>query len=168
MWTFDRLVIPVALVGGLIRIGNLFNSEIFGVPTDLPWGFMFVKSYQWHMLYEGQAVHPTQLYEAAAYFLLFALLMWMYWKKNAEERPGLIFGVFLIGIFLPRFLIEFIKNPQVERELSMSLNIGQQLSVPFILIGLGLVIYAVSRPRLKLSFPNKFADEDKTDVKTKR
>ena len=69
---------------------------------------------------------------------------------------------------LAAFLDRVYQNPQVERELSMSLNIGQQLSVPFILIGLGLVIYAVSRPRLKLSFPNKFADEDKTDVKTKR
>ena len=62
------------------------------------------------MLYEGQAVHPTQIYEALCYFALFGLLMWMYWKKNAEERPGLIFGVFMIGIFLPRFLIEFIKT----------------------------------------------------------
>lgn len=161
-WTFDKIVVPTAFVAALIRLGNLMNSEIYGGFTELPWGFIFVR--------DGQTLpaHPTQLYEAMCYLALFGLLMWMYWKKNAEERPGLIFGVFLIGIFLPRFLIEFIKNPQVERELSMSLNIGQQLSVPFILIGLGLVIYAVSRPRLKLSFPNKFADEDKTDVKTKR
>lgn len=161
-WTFDKIVVPTAFVAALIRLGNLMNSEIYGGFTELPWGFIFVR--------DGQTLpaHPTQLYEAMCYLALFGLLMWMYWKKNAEERPGLIFGVFLIGIFLPRFLIEFIKNPQVERELSMSLNIGQQLSVPFILIGLGLVIYAMSRPRLKLSFPNKFADEDKTDVKTKR
>lgn len=168
LWTFDRLVVAIALVGGLIRIGNLFNSEIYGTPTDLPWGFMFVKSYQWHMMYEGQAVHPTQLYEATAYFLLFALLMWMYWKKNAEERPGLILGVFFIGIFLPRFLIEFIKNPQVARETTMTLNIGQQLSLPFILLGVLLIIYAMSRPRLKLSFPNKFADEDENESRSKK
>ena len=92
LWTFDRLVIAIALVGGLIRLGNLFNSEIFGTATTLPWGFMFVRSREWHMLYEGQAVHPTQIYEALCYFALFGLLMWMYWKKNAEERPGLIFG----------------------------------------------------------------------------
>ena len=159
LWTFDRLVIAIALVGGLIRLGNLFNSEIFGTATTLPWGFMFVRSREWHMLYEGQAVHPTQIYEALCYFALFGLLMWMYWKKNAEERPGLIFGVFLIGIFLPRFLIEFIKNDQVAREATMSLNIGQQLSIPFILLGAGLVIYAMMRPKVKLSFPNKFADE---------
>ena len=153
LWTFDRLVIAIALVGGLIRLGNLFNSEIFGTATTLPWGFMFVRSREWHMLYEGQAVHPTQIYEALCYFALFGLLMWMYWKKNAEERPGLIFGVFMIGIFLPRFLIEFIKNDQVAREATMSLNIGQQLSIPFILLGVGLIIYAMMRPKVHLTFP---------------
>jgi len=165
LWTFDRLVVPIALVGGLIRLGNLFNSEIFGTATTLPWGFMFVRSREWHMLYEGQAVHPTQIYEALCYFALFGLLMWMYWKKNAEERPGLIFGVFMIGIFLPRFLIEFIKNDQVAREATMSLNIGQQLSIPFILLGVGLIIYAMMRPKVHLTFPNRFADEK---VTTKR
>ena len=159
LWTFDRLVIAIALVGGLIRLGNLFNSEIFGTATDLPWGFMFVRSREWHALYEGQAVHPTQIYEALCYFALFGLLMWMYWKKNAEERPGLILGVFFIGIFLPRFLIEFIKNDQVAREATMTLNIGQQLSIPFILFGVFLVIYAMMRPKVQLSFPNRFADE---------
>jgi len=159
LWTFDRLVIAIALVGGLIRLGNLFNSEIFGTATDLPWGFMFVRSREWHELYEGQAVHPTQIYEALCYFALFGLLMWMYWKKNAEERPGLILGVFFIGIFLPRFLIEFIKNDQVAREATMTLNIGQQLSIPFILLGVFLVVYAMMRPKVQLSFPNRFADE---------
>lgn len=159
LWTFDRLVIAIALVGGLIRLGNLFNSEIFGTATDLPWGFMFVRSREWHELYEGQAVHPTQIYEALCYFALFGLLMWMYWKKNAEERPGLILGVFFIGIFLPRFLIEFIKNDQVAREATMTLNIGQQLSIPFILLGVFLVIYAMMRPKVQMSFPNRFADE---------
>ncbi len=159
IWTFDRLVIPIALVGGLIRLGNLMNSEIFGHATDLPWGFKFVRSYEWHQMYEGLACHPTQIYEALCYFALFALLMWMYWKKNAERRPGLIFGVFFIGIFLPRFLIEFIKNDQVAFEASMTLNMGQWLSVPFILIGIGLVIYAMSRPAVDIKFPNEFAEQ---------
>jgi prolipoprotein diacylglyceryl transferase len=167
LWTFDRLVIAIALVGGLIRLGNLFNSEIFGTATTLPWGFMFVRSREWHMLYEGQAVHPTQIYEALCYFALFGLLMWMYWKKNAEARPGLILGVFFIGIFLPRFLIEFIKNDQVAREATMTLNIGQQLSIPFILIGIGLVIYAMMRPKVPLSFPNRYADADDDNGKRK-
>ncbi|MBD5193306.1 MAG: prolipoprotein diacylglyceryl transferase [Bacteroides sp.] len=159
LWTFDRLVIPIALVGGLIRIGNLMNSEIFGHATDLPWGFMFVRSREWHMLYEGQACHPTQIYEALCYFALFALLMWMYWKKNAGERPGLIFGVFLIWLFGSRFLIEFIKNDQVAREATMSINIGQQLSLPFIAIGIFFVLYAMTRPKVHIDYPGKFAEE---------
>lgn len=161
LWTFDRLVVPIALVGGLIRLGNLMNSEIFGHATTLPWGFRFVNSPEWQALYAGQACHPTQIYEAICYFALFALLMWMYWRKNAEERPGLIFGVFLIGIFIPRFLIEFIKNPQEAFEQSMALNMGQWLSIPFIVAGISLIIYAMRRPRLKLKFPDHFADEKK-------
>lgn len=161
LWTFDRLVVPIALVGGLIRLGNLMNSEIFGHATTLPWGFRFVNSPEWQALYAGQACHPTQIYEAICYFALFALLMWMYWRKNAEERPGLIFGVFLIGIFTPRFFIEFIKNPQEAFEQSMALNMGQWLSIPFIIAGLSLIIYAMRHPRLKLKFPDRFADEKK-------
>lgn len=161
LWTFDRLVVPIALVGGLIRLGNLMNSEIFGHATTLPWGFRFVNSPEWQALYAGQACHPTQIYEAICYFALFALLMWMYWHKNAEERPGLIFGVFLIGIFTPRFFIEFIKNPQEAFEQSMAINMGQWLSIPFIIAGISLIIYAMRRPRLKLKFPGHFADEKK-------
>lgn len=159
LWTFDRLVIPIALVGAMIRTGNLMNSEIFGHATDLPWGFMFVRSREWHALYEGVACHPTQIYEALAYLALFGLLMWMYWKKNAEERPGLIFGVFLTWLFTARFLIEFVKNPQVEFEQDMALNMGQLLSIPFILAGIALIIYAMSRPKVKINFPDRFAPE---------
>ena len=159
LWTFDRLVIPIALVGGMIRLGNLFNSEIFGGPTDLPWGMMFVRSREWHALFEGQACHPTQIYEALCYFALFGLLMWMYWKRNAEERPGLIFGTFLVGIFLPRFIIEFIKNDQEAFEATMTLNMGQLLSIPFVIAGIILIWRAMVRPRKHLEFPNRFADE---------
>jgi len=162
LWTFDRLVPAIALVGGLIRIGNLMNSEIFGHATTLPWGFMFVRSAEWHQMYEGVACHPTQIYEALCYFALFGLLMWMYWKKNAEQRPGLIFGVFLIGIFLPRFFIEFIKNDQEPFEAAMTLNMGQCLSIPFVLLGIGLIIYAMKRPKTTLHFPDKYADEKKS------
>lgn len=160
LWAFDRLVIPIALVGAMIRFGNLMNSEIYGGPTDLPWGMWFVRSREWHTLYEGIACHPTQIYESFCYLALFGLLMWMYWKKNMEDRPGLIFGVFLVGIFLPRFFIEFIKNDQVAFEADMVLNMGQLLSIPFVLLGIGLIIYAMSRPKQKLSFPNRFADDD--------
>ena len=161
LWTFDRLVIPIALVGGLIRLGNLMNSEIFGHATTLPWGFMFVRSAEWHQLYEGQACHPTQIYEALCYFALFALLMWLYWKKNAEARPGLIFGIFLVCLFVPRVLIEFIKNDQVAFEAGMTLNMGQWLSLPFIAIGIFFIVRAMMRPKVELSFPNRFSDAKK-------
>lgn len=159
LWTFDKLVVAIALVGALIRIGNLMNSEIFGYPTTLPWGFMFVRSAEWHALYEGQACHPTQLYEAFCYLALFGLLMWMYWRKNAQCRPGLIFGTFLVGIFLPRFFVEFIKNDQADFEAGMLLNMGQLLSIPFVLVGVFFIIRAFMRPRITMKFPDRFADE---------
>lgn len=156
-WTFDKLVIPIALVGALIRLGNLMNSEIYGAYTDLPWGFVFLRNG------ETMPAHPTQLYEAGCYLVLFVVLMWMYWKRNAEERPWLITGVFFLGIFVPRFLIEYIKNVQVRSEYEMiqqyGINMGQLLSIPFILIGVGLVIWALTHPRVKFDFPNRFAPE---------
>lgn len=153
-WIFDKIVIPIAFVGGLIRLGNLMNSEIYGGPTTMPWGFVFLRN--------GETVpaHPTQLYEAICYFALFALLMWMYWKKNAQERPWLITGIFFIGIFLPRFIIEYVKNVQVSSEYEMiakyGMNLGQMLSIPFIILGVCLVIWAMTHPKVKFSFPNKF------------
>lgn len=156
-WTFDKLVIPTALVAGLIRLGNLMNSEIYGATTDLPWGFIFVR--------DGQTVpaHPTQIYEALCYFVLFGLLMWLYWKKNAQERPWLITGIFFIGIFLPRFIIEYVKNVQEHFEIQMiadyGINMGQLLSIPFVILGIVLVVYALCHPRQKWAYPNKFADE---------
>lgn len=169
-WTFDRLVIPIALVGALIRIGNLMNHEIYGHPTDLPWGFRFVVNvHQWLQGAEpifSAPSHPTQLYEAGCYLALFVLLMWMYWKKNAERRPGLIFGVFFIVLFTSRFIIEFVKNPQEDFEIGMTLNMGQWLSIPFILMGIGFVIYSMMWPPVKLSFPDKFAEQIETEKKT--
>lgn len=162
-WTFDKLVVPVALVGGLIRLGNLMNSEIYGGVTDLPWGFVFVR--------DGQTLpmHPTQIYEALCYFALFGILMWMYWKKNAQERPWLITGVFFIGIFLPRFLIEYVKNIQVGKEVEMiaeyGINMGQLLSIPFIIIGVVMVVYAMIKPRQHWTYPEKFADAEESKKK---
>lgn len=165
-WVFDKIVIPIALVGGLIRLGNLMNSEIYGGPTNLPWGFVFVRNG------ETIACHPTQIYEALCYFALFALLMWMYWKRNAEERPWLITGVFFIGIFVPRFLIEYLKNVQVSSEYDMiaryGMNLGQMLSIPFIILGIVLVCVAMYRPRQHWTFPNHFAPEDETKPKSAR
>ena len=163
LWILDRLVIPIALVGALVRIGNLLNHEIYGHPTDLPWGFRFVVNlHNW--MNGAQPIfslpsHPTQIYEALCYLALFGLLMWMYWKKNAESRPGLLFGVFFVILFASRFLIEFVKNPQEAFEVGMTLNMGQWLSIPFIIAGICLIIYALVHPPVKLSFPNKFAEQ---------
>ena len=148
-WLFDRMIPAVAVVCFCIRFGNLMNSEIYGYPTTLPWGFEFVRSREWHQLYEGLPCHPTQIYEALCYLLLFGLLLYMYWKRNAEEREGLIFGTFLIGIFLPRFCIEFIKNNQEVFEDTMLLNMGQLLSIPFILFGIYMIWRALSRPAVE-------------------
>lgn len=152
-WVIDKIVVPIALVAGLIRIGNLFNSEIYGDPTDLPWGFIFVRD---HLAYPS---HPTQLYEALCYFALFGVLMWMYWKRNCEERPWLLTGVFFLWTFGARFLIEFVKNPQEPWEADMVLNMGQLLSIPFIALGIGLIIYALTHPRQRWTFPGKYAEE---------
>ena len=96
----------------------------------MPWGFIFERN--------GETVpkHPTQIYEALTYLTLFGLLMWMYWKTKAKEKKGLIFGVFLIGTFLSRFFIEFVKEDQKAFEADMTLNMGQWLSIPFVLAGL--------------------------------
>ncbi len=143
VWTLDRLVIPTALAAFFIRMGNLMNSEIYGHATELPWGFIFAIN--------GETIpkHPTQLYEAFTYLGLFGLIMWMYWKTNARHKTGLIFGVFLIGTFLSRFLIEFVKENQEKFEDGMLINMGQILSVPFVLAGL----YFIYRALYKLKEP---------------
>lgn len=165
-WTFDKIVVPVALVGALIRFGNLMNSEIYGGPTDLPWGFVFLRNG------ETVACHPTQLYEAGCYLVLFGLLMWMYWKRNAEERPWLLTGIFFMWVFGSRFLIEYVKNVQVASEYEMiaryGMDLGQILSIPFILLGVVLVVIALARPRQHWEFPNRFAPEPEADKSRKK
>ncbi len=136
LWTFDRLVIVVALGGAFIRLGNLMNSEIYGIETDLPWGFIFLRN--------GETVpkHPTQIYEALCYFIIFLVGMWLYWKKDMGKREGFLMGFGITTIFGTRSLIEFIKNDQVASEATMLINKGQQLSIPFILIGIYLMYRA--------------------------
>lgn len=136
LWTLDRLVIPVGFVGALIRFANLMNSEIYGHPTTLPWGFNFYNSPEWYLSpISSQPCHPTQIYEAICYIITGLICLWLYWEKDAYKRQGLIFGVFFIGIFLSRFIIEFFKNSQEKFEDGMFLNMGQLLSIPFILVG---------------------------------
>ena len=140
LWILDRIVVPTALVAAFIRLGNLMNSEIYGVQTTLPWGFVFERNG------ETVAKHPTQLYEAFSYILTFVVLTYMYWKTRAKNKEGLIFGLFFMFIFGARFFIEFIKEDQEAFEAGMVLNMGQWLSIPFVLGGLFLAIRALKLP----------------------
>ncbi len=137
IWLMDRIGVATALAGALIRLGNLMNSEIYGNPTDLPWGFIFVL--------KGEVLpkHPTQLYEAIAYLITFAVLMLLYFKALPRLKKGTLFGLFLIGIFGARFLIEYVKEPQVAFEQGMTLNMGQWLSIPFVAAGVAFIVYGV-------------------------
>ena len=139
LWIMDRLCIAVAFAGCMIRLGNLFNSEIYGDVTSLPWGFIF------DLRGETEPKHPTQLYEAGSYLILGLILVWVYRNKLDKVYRGFFFGAFLLGCFGMRFLIEFIKEPQVEFEKTMVLNMGQWLSVPFILLGIGFLVWAFNK-----------------------
>lgn len=147
IWSLDRIIIGVAIGGALVRFGNLCNSEIFGEATTLPWGFEFVRSSKWLNEYAPAAVHPTQIYEALCYLIDFVVVTWMYYGRDlARRRPGLIFGVGLMGIFLSRFLLELIKTEQEAFEVGMTLNMGQWLSIPFILLSAGVIYWSLKRP----------------------
>ena len=164
LWVVDRLVIAVCFAGALIRLGNLFNSEIYGGPTNLPWGFIFTL--------RGETVpkHPTQIYEALSYTILGLCLLWMYWKKLPKLKSGTIFGIFLIVLFGMRFLIEFIKQPQVEFEENMILNMGQWLSVPFIIAGIVILIWSLrcGKPAAAESYIKKLEEENPTPKAPKK
>lgn len=139
LWIIDRATLGVAIAGVCIRLGNLFNSEIFGVPTNLPWAFIYER------VDPGVPRHPSQVYEALAYLAIFAFLWYLFFKTDARNKLGFLSGVFFIGVFGARLLIEFLKEPQVEFERTMALNMGQWLSVPLILLGVFLLLRANSR-----------------------
>lgn len=148
LWTMDRIVVPIALVAAFIRLGNLMNSEIYGTATTMPWGVIFERNG------ETVAKHPTQIYEALSYLFSFGVLNFLYWKTSAKNRPGLIMGAFFVLMFSARFLIEFIKEDQEAFEAGMMLNMGQWLSIPFILCGVFLIYRAVTKP--EIVFNNKY------------
>jgi len=129
-WMMDRIAIVVALSGFFIRMGNLMNSEIYGVETTLPWGFVFLRNH------EVAPKHPTQIYEGLVYLLIFFLLYRIYWAKKGAHIQGLLISLLCILIFTARFFIEFVKENQVAFEAHMKLNMGQLLSIPFILMGI--------------------------------
>lgn len=184
IWGLDRIAIVAPLSGAIIRFGNLFNHEIVGYPTDVAWGLKFVRhdAYRAWIEYNGDvpaeiiadipARHPAQLYEALCYLITFAILILLYYRKDAGRRhPGLLFGIAMIGIFLTRFFIEFLKERQVDFEQGMSLDMGQLLSIPFIVLGIAFIIYALKRPAVTdinavVNHANKmYAKEDKRNGK---
>lgn len=140
IWILDRIVITVALSGFFIRMGNLMNSEIYGIETTLPWGFVFLNNNIFSaelgkVIQENVPKHPTQIYEALAYLAIFILLYRLYWVKKGEHYQGLLISLFLILVFTARFFIEFLKEDQVAFEATMKFNMGQLLSIPFVAIG---------------------------------
>lgn len=140
MWLVDRVVITVALAGFYIRSGNLFNSEIIGRITDVPWSFVFSR------FVDQVPRHPTQLYEAFAYLAVFVILQKVYWSAKEKSKPGLLFGIFLVGVFGFRFIVEFYKENQEAFESDMILNMGQILSIPLVIFGFYLIQTAKNRP----------------------
>ena len=132
LWLGDRMAVAIPLVAGFIRLGNLFNSEIIGKPTSLPWAFVFERV-------DSIPRHPAQLYESLCYFAIFFINRALYKKWGADAPTGRLLGIMFTGIFAARILIEFIKENQVPFESSMPLNMGQLLSIPFVIFGLWLI-----------------------------
>ncbi|MEJ5286654.1 MAG: Prolipoprotein diacylglyceryl transferase [Candidatus Kapaibacterium sp.] len=135
LWLLDRIVIPTALVASLIRIGNFFNHEIIGKPTDVPWAIIFNVYQGNQVIGTTPPVHPSQLYESVSYLIIFVLLF-LFYKKKILQSPGVPFGLFFFLVFTARFLIEFTKAPQADFEQYLPLSMGQILSIPFVLVGL--------------------------------
>lgn len=135
LWLLDRLSIPIALTAFFIRIGNFYNSEIIGIPSSVPWAIVFAKV-------DMIPRHPTQLYEAASYLLIFILLLYLYKNTKIKFKQGAIFGILLFSVFSSRFFIEFLKVKQENFDVALLLNIGQLLSIPFMIIGLLLLNFS--------------------------
>ena len=145
LYVTDRIVIVAALAGFFIRFGNLMNSEIVGKPTDLPWGFKFMRDLEFNP--SGLAAfvvprHPSQLYEALSCLLLFFILLYLWNLKKEKTQEGILTGIFMIFVFTLRFFYEFLKENQSSFENGLALNMGQILSIPAVLFGLGVLWYA--------------------------
>lgn len=138
LWLLDRIAIAGGLAGFFIRIGNLFNSEIIGAPTTLPWALIFDNV-------DNIPRHPVQLYESVTYGLIFVVLLTIYKKQRHKVKQGFLTGLFLLLVFTARFFLEFVKARQASYSSNLPLSVGQLLSIPFLLAGIVLVIYAHSK-----------------------
>jgi prolipoprotein diacylglyceryl transferase len=140
IWILDRIVIPTALGGLFIRLGNLFNSEIVGIPTEVPWAFVFTRI-------DNLPRHPAQLYESLGYGLIFVMLYTLYRRLRRESPDGLLLGLFTLFAFAYRFFIEFVKERQANYGQDLPLSVGQLLSVPLVILGIFLVARATQSAR---------------------
>ncbi len=135
LWILDRMAVAGALAGSMIRIGNFFNSEILGTPTDLPWAIIFAR-------YSPLPRHPTQLYEALGYFCVFLILRGVYAKQGAKTPQGFLLGLAFVLMALVRFVLEFTKINQAAFTQHWLINMGQWLTVPFFFLGFALMAYS--------------------------
>jgi prolipoprotein diacylglyceryl transferase len=151
LWITDRVAITAALCGCLIRLGNLMNSEILGVVTDVPWAFLFVQDPEYlRGAYPLEPRHPAQLYESLSCLVLF-FIMFALWRRYKTSLPqGTLIGLFMIWVFSLRFVWEFFKENQVAFENEMSLNMGQLLSIPAVLFGVAAVWYALNKRQTRI------------------
>jgi prolipoprotein diacylglyceryl transferase len=176
LWILDRVVLPVASGAIFVRLGNFFNSEIIGKETDSVFGIRFLHdtfskndavnktqianpkdAYTAiatdpkfaDLLAQVPVKHPTQLYEGFCYIFVFAILYYLYWKTNASQKPGFLFGLFLVLLFVVRFIVEFVKESQggIESELGL-FSTGQWLSIPFIIVGAYFMVRANKKASL--------------------
>jgi prolipoprotein diacylglyceryl transferase len=153
LYITDRIVPAAAFAGFCIRMGNLMNSEIIGKPTELPWGFKFLKDTEFNPFGDPNLVlarHPSQLYEALSCLVLFILLMWFWSKKKKDTQEGLMTSFFFIYVFSLRFFYEFLKENQVAFEQNMSFNMGQILSIPAVLFGVLVLTYSYKKTARKV------------------
>ncbi|MDF1874446.1 prolipoprotein diacylglyceryl transferase [Sulfurimonas sp. SAG-AH-194-I05] len=143
LYLLDRLAIPTALFAFFVRMGNFMNSEIIGVQTEVPWAIVFSKI-------DSLPRHPAQLYEALSYISIFIILGLIYVYKKAKVAQGLLLGLFFTLIFSVRIVVEFVKVRQASYSEEMLFSTGQLLSVPFLLVGLGLIIIALYKKEKKV------------------
>ena len=139
----DLIAVVVGVSLGFIRLANFMNSEIIGMPTTKPWGVFFERV-------DDLPRHPAQLYEAISYFVIFVIMMILYLKMRDRLKNGILFGLATVLFFMARFIIEFLKEDQVGFEKGMTFNMGQLLSLPYIVVGIGFIIYGFWRTK-KLS-----------------
>jgi phosphatidylglycerol---prolipoprotein diacylglyceryl transferase len=137
-WLLDRVAVAAPAAAACIRVGNFFNSEIVGRPSTVPWAVVFARL-------DPYPRHPAMLYEAAAYLVVFAVMLWLEQRTRLRERPGALTGIVLVLVFGFRFAIEFLKEPQEAFEAGLPLDLGQLLSIPAVLMGVWL-LWVACRP----------------------